>query len=188
MPYCCWWRRRLMHFPKHGVSRSCIRSLIGTSARTGSFYFRMGAVIPSSSAVLWGHGFSFLGLTPQQKASALLMQDVNRTRIDTHSCQRLGSWLSPTWLLKSIYLNLSFHFPQVARTQTSHDFPLPPTIRCWSDSALGSMACRCYWLGLYGSTTQAFSRCMIGRYMFLHYVKAYSGAVNTSIRWFDIIE
>ena len=51
-------------FPKHGVSRSCIRSLIGTSARTGSFYFRMGAAIPSCSAVLWGHGFSFLGLTP----------------------------------------------------------------------------------------------------------------------------
>lgn len=71
--------------PKHGVSRSCIRSFIGTSARTGNFYFRMGAAIPSSSAVLWGHGFSFLGLTPQQKASALLMKDVNRTRIDTHT-------------------------------------------------------------------------------------------------------
>ena len=51
-------------FPKHGVSRSCIRSFIGTNARAGSFYFRMGAAIPSSSAVLWGHGFSFLGLTP----------------------------------------------------------------------------------------------------------------------------
>lgn len=172
-------------FPKHGVSRSCIRSFIGTNARAGSFCFRMGAAIPSSSAVLWGHGFSFFGLTPRQKASALLMKDVNRTRIDTHSCQRLRILTEPNLTIVDSYIS---HRLQGLKR---HDFPWPQTSRCWSDSALGSMACRRYWLGLYGSTTQAFSRCMIGCYswyMFLHHFKAYSGAVNTSIRLFDIIE